>query len=81
VTALFPGGLGATASHQYECSRAQCTAPAAWALLWRNPKIHVETRRKTWLACDAHLEYLREFLAAREFPLEVVPVSELEAQE
>ncbi|NQX10205.1 hypothetical protein HQQ80_01050 [Microbacteriaceae bacterium VKM Ac-2855] len=56
---------------QHSCSRAGCTDRAGWAIEWRNPKIHSEERRKTWLACDAHLEYLREFLAARDFPLSV----------
>ncbi|QTX04730.1 hypothetical protein [Agromyces archimandritae] len=53
------------------CSRAGCGEPAAWRIDWRNPKIHEETRVKTWLACDEHLGFLREFLAARDFPLEV----------
>ncbi|WP_369828696.1 hypothetical protein [Cryobacterium sp. M91] len=26
---------------------------------------------KTWLACDEHVDYLREFLASRDFPLTV----------
>lgn len=54
-----------------ECSRAGCRDSAAWAILWRNPRIHTPDRRKTWVACDAHVGYLREFLAARDFPLEV----------
>jgi hypothetical protein len=29
-----------------------------------------------WLACDEHLEFLREFLDARSFPLRVVEVME-----
>lgn len=70
-------GLGSEAARRFECSRAGCRAEAAWAILWRNPKIHGEERRKTWLACDEHLEVLREFLAARDFPLEVRTVSEL----
>lgn len=53
------------------CSRAGCSADAGWRIDWRNPRIHAEGRRKTWLACDEHLEYLRGFLAARDFPLEV----------
>ncbi len=61
----------------HECSRAGCREPAEWALIWRNPKIHTPDRRKTWLACEEHLEYLREFLAARSFPLEVISVSDL----
>ena len=54
-----------------ECSRAGCRAPAEWRIDWRNPRIHSADRRKTWVACDEHVSYLREFLAAREFPLEV----------
>ncbi|MCM6760816.1 hypothetical protein NB037_00140 [Rathayibacter sp. ZW T2_19] len=59
---------------QHTCSRAGCTTTATWAVEWRNPRIHAEDRRKTWLACGEHLEFLREFLAAREFPLEVRPL-------
>jgi hypothetical protein len=53
------------------CSRAGCRDAAAWRIDWRNPKIHSEDRRKTWVACDEHVGYLREFLAARSFPLDV----------
>ncbi|WP_202567015.1 hypothetical protein [Agreia sp. COWG] len=55
-----------------ECSRAGCRDAATWRIEWRNPKIHSVSRRKTWLACEEHVDFLREFLAAREFPLEVV---------
>jgi hypothetical protein len=54
------------------CSRAGCVADASWQILWRNPRIHTADRRKTWLACDEHVGYLRDFLAARDFPLEVL---------
>ena len=57
-----------------ECSRAGCRGEAVWRIEWRNPKIHDETRRKVWLACDEHVGFLREFLAARDFPLEVLPL-------
>ncbi len=53
------------------CSRAGCRAPARWRIDWRNPKIHGPERRKTWVACDEHVDYLRSFLAARDFPLDV----------
>lgn len=66
-------GLGA-APAAHTCSRAGCGRTASWALEWRNPRIHAEDRRKTWLACGEHVDYLREFLAAREFPLEVKPL-------
>jgi hypothetical protein len=58
-----------------ECSRAGCRMPAAWRIEWRNPRIHAEGRRKTWVACDEHVGYLRDFLAARDFPLEVQPLT------
>lgn len=60
---------------RFECSRAGCRQRASWRILWRNPKIHTEERRKTWLACEEHVDFLREFLAAREFPLEVKAVT------
>lgn len=57
---------------QHTCSRAGCFEHATWRLEWRNPKIHTADRVKVWLACDEHVEFLRDFLAAREFPLTVV---------
>ena len=58
------------------CSRAGCRATAGWRLEWRNPRIHSADRVKVWLACDDHVDFLREFLAAREFPLTVVALDE-----
>lgn len=62
------------------CSARGCTEHAAWALLWRNPKLHDASRHKTWLACPGHREHLTTFLAARSFPLEVVPIEEVAEQ-
>ena len=56
------------------CSRAGCRADASWRIDWRNPRIHAEDRRKTWVACDEHVGYLRDFLAARDFPVRVAPL-------
>jgi len=78
MTSIGLPGLGADASHRFECSRSRCTDIASWAIRWRNPKIHATDRRKVWLACSEHLDTLREFLAARDFPLEVVSVDELD---
>lgn len=75
---ISPGILGGAAAHRFECSRAGCREEASFVLLWRNPKIHTADRRKTWLACEPHLEFLREFLAARDFPLEVRTIEELD---
>ncbi|MFB2556101.1 hypothetical protein [Herbiconiux liangxiaofengii] len=54
-----------------ECSRAGCRTHAEHRIEWRNPRIHTDERRKVWLACDEHVEFLRGFLASRDFPLEV----------
>lgn len=55
------------------CSARGCGNPAAWRLLWNNPKIHTPERRKTWLACDEHKQSLSDFLGARSFLREVEP--------
>ena len=54
-----------------QCSRAGCSEAARWNVNWRNPRIHSEDRVKVWLACDEHVDYLREYLAARDFPVQV----------
>ena len=58
------------------CSAKGCQAPAVWALLWNNPKLHTPDRRKTWTACDQHRSSLGDFLTARGFLRDVVPVAE-----
>ena len=66
-------GLGAELDAT-TCSRAGCRNLATWRLDWRNPRIHTADRVKTWLSCDDHIGYLREFLSARDFPLNVAPL-------
>ena len=56
------------------CSAKGCQDPAAWSLLWNNPKIHSPERRKTWLACENHHDSLGDFLRARGFLRDVEPV-------
>lgn len=56
------------------CSAKGCREAAAWELRWNNPRLHTEERRKVWLACDEHREHLEQFLGARSFLREVVPV-------
>ncbi|MBV2366168.1 hypothetical protein KUM37_22955 [Streptomonospora sp. NEAU-YY374] len=58
------------------CSRRGCRAPATWVLVWNNPRIHTVDRRKTWVACDEHRDYLADFLGVRGFLLETVPFAE-----
>lgn len=66
-----------TAADPAICSAKGCRAPAAWALVWNNPRLHTPQRRKVWLACDEHREHLATFLSARSFLREVVPFAEL----
>ena len=63
------GSIGAAPSGG--CSRAGCREQATWRIDWRNPRIHTGDRFKTWLACDEHVDYLRDYLASRDFPVEV----------
>jgi len=56
------------------CSSKGCRTAAAWELRWNNPRLHEPERRKVWLACDEHKESLGDFLAARSFLREVVPL-------
>jgi hypothetical protein len=68
--------IGADGPATQRCSRAGCGEPATWGVHWRNPRIHSEDRVKTWLACDEHVDYLRDYLATRDFPVAVTPVGE-----
>lgn len=69
--------LSETATNAH-CSRRGCRAPADWALVWNNPKLHTPDRRKVWVACDEHREYLANFLGMRGFLRETVPMDEFE---
>lgn len=61
------------------CSAKGCRAEATAALLWNNPRLHTEGRRKVWLACPDHRDHLASFLSARSFLRAVVGVDELDA--
>ena len=61
------------------CSRKRCREGAHWAVLWNNPKLHTPERRKKWLACHEHKETLEQFLSARSFWVETIPVEDLPA--
>ncbi|TAM69889.1 MAG: hypothetical protein EPN48_05680 [Microbacteriaceae bacterium] len=64
---------------RHVCSRAGCLEHAVWQIRWRNPKIHAADRVKIWLACDEHVDYLRDFLGARDFPVAVVALEPAES--
>jgi hypothetical protein len=55
------------------CSAKGCREPAAWRLVWNNPKVHTPDREKIWTACDAHREQLAHHLAIRSFLRRVEP--------
>ncbi|MFC7402397.1 hypothetical protein [Citricoccus sp. GCM10030269] len=57
-----------------ECSRKACRNAAAWRLEWNNPRIHTPDRRKTWLACDDHCEWLADYLRSRGLLKVVLPL-------
>jgi hypothetical protein len=59
------------------CSRAGCRAHATITVNWRNPRIHSLDRVKVWLACDDHVEFLRDYLTTRDFPVIVAPLGTL----
>lgn len=59
------------------CSRKACRQPATRAVLWRNPRIHDESRRKVWLACDEHESVLHDHLAVRGFPVSTCALDEI----
>ncbi|WP_022872504.1 hypothetical protein [Nesterenkonia alba] len=68
-----------------QCSRKGCRTDAVWQIKWNNPKIHTPDRRKVWLACDEHRDWLEHFLKQRLFwrttePLEPQDVQSQEVQ-
>ena len=56
------------------CSAKGCRAPAGYALVWNNPKVHTPDREKVWTACDVHREQLAQHLAMRSFLRRVEPL-------
>lgn len=49
------------------CSARGCRQPAAYVLVWNNPKVHTPEREKTWAACGEHRGPLSEHLDVRRF--------------
>ncbi|MFJ3956630.1 hypothetical protein [Arthrobacter sp. NPDC090010] len=66
-------GQGPATMPEAICSRKACRTPAQWKVLWNNPKIHTPERRKVWLACQEHREWLEDYLQQRSFWKETVP--------
>lgn len=64
-------------SQHFKCSARRCHLDAQWALRWNNPKLHTPERRKIWLACPEHREYLSDFLSLRNFLKDIIAVTDL----
>ncbi|MGO1181979.1 MAG: hypothetical protein ACTHZ5_05770 [Micrococcaceae bacterium] len=60
-----------------QCSRRGCTDDAQWKVLWNNPRIHTPERRKVWLACENHREWLCEYLESRGLLKSCEPLTEM----
>lgn len=73
MTTEEAGDTPGTTTEADLCSAKGCRAAASWQLRWNNPKVHTPDRRKVWLACEDHREYLSNFLAARGFLKDTVP--------
>jgi hypothetical protein len=59
------------------CSAKGCRNEATRALLWNNPRLHDEVRRKVWLTCSEHEPSLGDFLRLRGFLRDVIDVADL----
>ena len=58
------------------CSAKGCREPAAFQLVWNNPKLHTPDREKIWAACDEHREPLSHHLSMRSFLRRVDPLEQ-----
>lgn len=71
---------GGPAAPSAICSRKACRHDASWQLLWNNPRIHTPERRKTWLACGEHREWLEDYLKLRGLWKETLPLGTAPAE-
>ncbi|WP_269940046.1 acetone carboxylase [Arthrobacter sp. HY1533] len=69
------GGQGPEQPADAICSRKGCRESATMALLWNNPKIHTAERRKIWVACPGHVEWLEDYLKSRSLWKATQPLS------
>jgi hypothetical protein len=71
-TVIIPGHSDET----LRCSRTGCGVEPHWQVIWRNPKIHAEDRRKVWLSCLEHKDYFEAYLGQRGFPVHAEAVGD-----
>jgi hypothetical protein len=68
-------GTGLPGESAAICSRKGCGVDAEWQLLWNNPRIHTPDRRKVWLACGEHRDWLEDYLQTRGLWKETLPLN------
>ncbi|WP_083940774.1 hypothetical protein [Schaalia vaccimaxillae] len=56
------------------CSARGCQSLATRAIVWRNPAIG-RKRTKIWLSCDAHIDFLADYMRYRSFPYRIIDVA------
>lgn len=73
---MLPGNGGPASGQPSDavCSRKGCREKATTALLWNNPKIHTAERRKIWVACPEHVQWLQDYLQSRSLWKETQPL-------
>ncbi|WP_315309557.1 acetone carboxylase [Rothia dentocariosa] len=68
------GSLAGNSSPNLDiCSRKGCHNEATYQILWNNPKVHTPERRKVWLACHEHVQWLENYLRERELWKQTLP--------
>ena len=72
--AIPPDNTGRADPDTVICSARGCGLPAAWAVVWNNPRIHTPDREKVWTACGEHREHLAEYLRVRAMLRRVDPL-------
>lgn len=61
--------LGDVGPDSLRCSKRDCLEDACRQIVWRNPTIHDESRKKVWLSCLDHEQFFLDYLGARNFPV------------
>ncbi len=70
------GGGSPSVPEAKVCARKACRSTAHWQLLWNNPKIHTPERRKIWLACGEHRDWLQDYLSTRGLWKQTLPMDD-----
>ncbi|MCW1250264.1 hypothetical protein ODZ83_08755 [Acaricomes phytoseiuli] len=80
----FLDSLGGTPGQDLDgesprCSRKGCRHDGQWQILWNNPRLHTPERRKIWLACSEHRQWLEDYLGLRGFWRQTLPLDSVDS--